>query len=231
MRSKQMLLVGLLCCASLLLGLFAMSTGYDFAKDFRTDQRVGEVLARFDRVAQHLPLVGELVDDLPQDEHQWWLTIFEPAEKCGKCQQIEGWFQTDPQLAKLRSQTRFQIIDTSQKKYQLNATAIGDQLPAVTLQKPNGQLCYKASGGNLPITSVALSSEMAESIGRCRPPKPKPSPSPAPVVQPRVPDMRPSTPITTTGDSKLLTLLVVIGVPLLVGAIAVVAEMKDRIRD
>lgn len=143
-------------------------------------------------------LLEERIFHLPEDSLIWYTTVVYPdnRESDAASRKVAAWFASDPRLASLTKQTRFNEVTTKNELYAAHYSGQG-QLPIVWLQRgKDGQRIYKASGDNLPATGKQLADEIAKAIAEqcpCRPHRPQPGPRPGPEPRPQ-PEPGPSVP-------------------------------------
>ncbi len=156
----------------------------------------------------HKQIIEERIVNLPEDSGKYWLTLFLPKNPIGNDETsiLLSWFETHSGLNHIASNTRNWTLDEQnpyyKSKYGHREDLSPDKFPILTLQMPDGKICYKVSSGNFPKSANQLYEEIAESIERCFPrPKPKPDikpvpkPQPQPIVNP-LPDIRPKQTVT-----------------------------------
>src|SRR6185437_376680 len=51
--------------------------------------------------------LGDRVIDLPEDAHAWHTSVFTGEKPSSRERQILGWFESEPQLRRLKEQTHF----------------------------------------------------------------------------------------------------------------------------
>ena len=159
-----------------------------------------------------LESIQERVIDLPEDGGLWYLTLVYPDAE-GKAdpisRRVKTHFTTDPRLASLITQTRFHKVYPGHQTYEYRTKksfGLSDGQTAVILQQPDGTVCYKATGENIPTESNVLADSIAAAIADCRPrPTPQPTPQPVPDQTPDIPDT--VTPDAATSEENLAGLL------------------------
>lgn len=138
---------------------------------------------------------------LPEDGKQYYTTVFLASNWQGdaKSRELVAWFDTNPQLASLRSQTHFNVITQADPLWKTNYATSVATVPCLALTDAKGDVVYKASQNGLPTEPKALASAVAKAVERrcpnrrC-PVKPDPEPTPEPVVPdtaPVIPDTSP----------------------------------------
>jgi hypothetical protein len=137
----------------------------------------------------------ERITELPQDAEAFYLSLWvrdnDPASA-----ELTGWFNGEPELAGLKTQTHANTYKPSDPYYVARYKDVltsDDEIPAVTLQDPDGVVIYKATVSSMPDTAEEMVDELAEVLAQCRPkptpsPKPKPSPNKVPVIRPKKPE-------------------------------------------
>ena len=139
--------------------------------------------------------LGDRVIDLPDDADGWYTSVFTQEKPSRRERQILDWFESDPQLARLKSQTHFNHYTPASSIYSRYANLTGGGLPVVVLQDPSGTVVFKASGDAVPPAPWPLVRGIIDCIRahcpHCPRPKPKPTPEPAPDD---VPDDKPVIP-------------------------------------
>lgn len=108
--------------------------------------------------------VQERVIDLPEDGNKWFTSLFLNDEWQNKPQEsmVVNAFETDRRLLRLRDQTIFNTYTRSDPHYRQAFAESINKLPAITVQRPDGTIVYKASGSRIPRSGAAI----AESIER-----------------------------------------------------------------
>lgn len=125
---------------------------------------------------------------LPQDQGKWYLTLM--GDKSDEqFATVSDWFNQNPQLRKLKSQTHFNMLPADSAMFQDRYRENTATLPCIRLQTAEGVVVFQASGDNLPLTAEALTKGLSERIfnfrrrcpdGNCRPHR-EPTPEPKPV--------------------------------------------------
>lgn len=124
---------------------------------------------------------------LPQDQGTWYLTVFGNPD--AEFQTLTGWLESDKELAKLKSQVRYNEYTTDQVRYQRYAKDIPG-LPCIRLQNEKGLVVSEYWGTNIPTDSGKLykgiksdfSNKTTWGCPRRGCPTPTPTPTPEPVV-------------------------------------------------
>lgn len=145
-------------------------------------------------------LTNERVVDLPQDQTKWYISVVGTNDS-EHYERLLAWFDTDKNLAKLKSQVHFRPIDTDtvifSDRYEPNITG----LPTVRMQEADGTVVYEAAGKYIPLTAGGLYGAMVNSTftsrgirpvlpwrremeNRCPYPTPTPGPDADPAPQP-----------------------------------------------
>jgi hypothetical protein len=184
---------------------------------------------------------GDRVIDLPEDGGAWHTTVFTSEQPTPPEQRLLAWFDSDPQLNRLKRQTHFHHYTPKSSVYERYGNLTAGGLPAVVLQDQTGKVVYKVSGANVPSAEWPLVKGVIECIRAHCPhcPRPNPTPAPAPTPSPSpVPDIGPPHIIpdvvgpndNTPPDAKDDTLLVACGVFLiaLIGSFIATAR-KDAV--
>ena len=163
--------------------------------------------------------IEERIIELPEDGNAWYTTIISP-EKTVKndpiARKLEANLKVNPRLASLIAQTHVNRYHPSHPMWNAKYRPIyGDNPPtAIVVQTPDGKVCYKATGANIPSDGDALADSIARAIADCRPrpnPSPTPTPDPTPPVIPdTVPDIGPDESATT--EENLAALLILMGI-------------------
>ncbi|HQU45889.1 MAG TPA: hypothetical protein PK867_23945 [Pirellulales bacterium] len=141
--------------------------------------------------------LGDRVIDLPEDANAWYTSVFTHEQPSRRERQILDWFESDPQLQRLKKQTHFNHYTPASSIYSRYANLTGGGLPVVVLQDALGNVVYKASGEQLPPAPWPLVRGMIDCIRAHCPhcPRPKPKPTPKPEPEPDdVPDDKPVIP-------------------------------------
>ncbi|HWB13716.1 MAG TPA: hypothetical protein VG826_31110 [Pirellulales bacterium] len=138
--------------------------------------------------AASLAEIGDRVIDLPDDGHAWFTTVITQDDPTPREKQVVSWFDTDPQLSRLKQQTHWHVYTPKSAVYQNVASAIVSGFPAVIVQDSTGVVVYKVSGDNVPNTPWPLVRGIIDCIRahcpHCPRPKPKPTPAPEPAPAP-----------------------------------------------
>lgn len=177
----------------------------------------------------HQPIYQERVLDLPEDAGVWHTTIVYPehAPSDAASRRLAAALSSEARLRSLVAQTKTHTYATSDPLWQRRLQQhYGVTAPALIVQQPDGRVCYKASGNNLPEDARVLADQIANSLAQCRPrPTPSPQPTPAPPGPAvTIPDIGPTTPATETGDASLLWM---VAVPILAGLGGLLQEWKQ----
>lgn len=108
--------------------------------------------------------VQERVIDLPEDGNKWFTSLFLHDSWKSNSQEsmVVNAFATDRRLIGLREQTIFNTYTESDPHYQETFSEAIPELPAITVQRPDGTIVYKASGPRIPRSGAAI----ADSIQR-----------------------------------------------------------------
>jgi len=129
----------------------------------------------------------------PQDQGTWYLTVFGEADDT-KFQELQTWLTTNPGLAKLKSQVRFNKYTTDQPRYQRYVKDMPG-LPCIRLQNEKGLVVSEFFGDNIPESSTTLyrgiKSDLQNKtsfgcLRRRKCPEPKPEPLQIDPVEPPV---------------------------------------------
>ena len=148
-------------------------------------------------------LAEERVINLPQDQDKWYVSVVGNANDA-RYDEILGWFDSNPNLAKLKDQVHFCPVASDTAIYKERYSANVKGLPTVRMQKSDGTVVYEAAGKNLPMTAAGLNGALAGAVSDSqglRPilpwrrdtdnrlndlerPKPQPQPQPDPEPQP-----------------------------------------------
>lgn len=152
------------------------------------------------------PAVQERVINLPEDGNAFYTTLFLPAnwQKDGKSRTLRAWFDTQYQLASLKSQTHFNVVTTADAQWSKYAPTV-PVLPSVCLTTAAGDVYFKASGDTIPSSPSKLATAIDQSIERRCPNRkcpwkeeePTPTPPAVPDTTPVVPDTVPHVPDVT----------------------------------
>jgi len=200
------------------------------ARPFRrvVDRRVSPATAKPDLQREIGGLertLEERVIQLPEDGGKCHLSIFVRKDGTPADNMLLKAFSAEPGLADLRRRCHWHVYTPSDPhwKAELSKTTCREnEFPCVMIQKPSGEVVYKASGDALPATARALAGEMSmvtsgqiaasleSSCFRCPRPKPQPTPAPEPepVLEP-VPDVKPQ-PVGTPLDWVILLAVIVL---------------------
>ncbi|HTN73745.1 MAG TPA: hypothetical protein VL096_00810 [Pirellulaceae bacterium] len=173
------------------------------------------------------PLYRERVLQLPEDAGVWHTTVVYPEKTPSDAasRRLAAALVADERLRSLIAQTHTHVYSLHDPLWQQRLQKhYGVAAPAIIVQQPDGQVCYKASGANLPTDPSLLADEIAQSLSQCRP-KPTPSPQPTPQPQPAlIPDLNTRTPANESDDSHLLWLVTL---PILAGLGGLYQEWKQ----
>ena len=100
---------------------------------------------------------------MPQDSEKWYISVV-GDESDGRYQEILGWFDANPKLAKLENQVMFCPVTRDMPLYAERYKSNVKGLPTVRMQQADGTVVYEAAGTNLPMTAGALNSALAEAV-------------------------------------------------------------------
>jgi hypothetical protein len=148
-------------------------------------------------------LAEERVVNLPNDQGKWYISVVGSATDA-RYNEVLGWFDSNPSLAKLKDQVNFCPVASDTPMYTERYSTNVKGLPTVRMQKSDGTVVYEAAGKNLPMTAAGLNGALAEAVSDTqglRPilpwrrdaddrlndlerPKPQPQPQPDPQPQP-----------------------------------------------
>lgn len=165
----------------------------------------------------------ERIIELPEDGGAWWTTLIMPSGDAAAdpvSRRVETMFATNTRLQSLLTQTRVNRYYPGHPMYDAKYRPIyGSGQTAIVIQTPDGKVCYKATGENIPTDANVLADAIDKAIRDCRP---RPNPEPTPTPQP-VPDLTPTIPDTVTPDGlanqeNLAGALIALGIAGLVGA-------------
>jgi hypothetical protein len=207
--------------AALMCGLAALgvsSAYHDYVRGREHDAKRADLQAAADAVTNIVhsscdpeqPVgVGSRVIDLPEDGNRWYLTVATD----GRNEWAATWFDADPCLARLKTQTTFNHYTPSNQMFRWRESLqIGNMFPIVALQRADGGVVYKASGRDFPRSAAQLADELAQAIAHCPNCHPKPTPTPSPQPTPNVvPDMRPNDQAPQPDEEPSPLLIVVLG--------------------
>lgn len=149
-------------------------------------------------------LAEERIVKLPNDSAKWYISVVGDAND-HRYNEIVGWFNTNPNLKRLRDQVHFCQVTRDTGIYQERYAPNVKGLPTVRVQKPDGTVVYEAAGTNIPLTAGGLNGALAGAVsnaqglrpilpwrremerrcpGPCPSPQPNPQPQPDPEPQP-----------------------------------------------
>jgi hypothetical protein len=172
-------------------------------------------------------LLRERVIDLPEDAGVWHTIVVYPDRERSDTasRRLAAALASDERLRSLTAQTKTHIYALGDPLWRERLQQhYGSSAPALIVQRPDGRVCYKASGANLPSDPRALASDIAAAIADCRPkPSPAPSPAPAPQPAPTIPDLAPRQPANNEEDQQVLWM---IAVPMIAGLLGLYQEWK-----
>jgi hypothetical protein len=175
-------------------------------------------------------LLRERVIDLPEDAGVWHTIVVYPSREPSDAasRRLAAALASDERLRSLTAQTKTHVYALSDVLWRERLQAhYGSASPALIVQRPDGRVCYKASGANLPTDPRQLADDVAAAIADCRPkpaPQPTPTPAPAPSPAPQIPDLSPRPPADTQDDQQVLWM---IAVPMLAGLLGLYQEWKQ----
>ena len=92
---------------------------------------------------------------MPQDSEKWYISVV-GDESDGRYQEVLGWFDANPKLAKLKNQVMFCPVTRDMPLYAERYKSNVKGLPTVRMQQADGTVVYEAAGTNLPMTAGAL---------------------------------------------------------------------------
>lgn len=134
-------------------------------------------------------------NEVPSTIHynsSWYTTLHFPSnwKQNYKLYRIRLWFDSHPELARLKYETKFNIYEEGtevfQKHYEGKVT-----VPSILIQRPDGSIIFAATANNLPVSPEELISKINKKIqptaGKCNDPNcPKcyPKPEPEPILKP-----------------------------------------------
>ena len=180
--------------------------------------RLHEQLAEVQTTVAHQEQPAkERVIDLPEDGDAYHTTLVLATDwrTMPKQRRLVAWFQADPRLASLRSQTHFHEYTERSPIYRARLARAVSSVPCVMVQRSDGRVVFKASGSNLPPTSGVLADQIAASL--CPRPRPQPDVQPEPAPEPEplpLPDVRPQPPAKPAFPWALLIVAVLAGLVL-----------------
>ncbi len=148
-------------------------------------------------------LAEERVVSLPQDAGKWYISVVGSASDA-RYNEVLGWFDSNPSLAKLKDQVNFCPVASDTPIYTERYSTNVKGLPTVRMQKSDGTVVYEAAGNDTPMTAAGLNGALAAAVSDAqglRPilpwrrdaddrlkdlerPKPQPQPQPDPRPQP-----------------------------------------------
>jgi hypothetical protein len=148
-------------------------------------------------------LAEERVVTLPNDQGKWYISVVGDADNA-RYNEILGWFDNNPNLAKLKDQVQFCPVTSDTAIYKERYAPNVAGLPTVRMQQPDAAVVYEAAGKDIPMTAEGLNAALAGAVGKAqglRPilpwrrdadnrlnnlerPKPQPQPNTDPKPQP-----------------------------------------------
>lgn len=191
------------------------------------------VIAAHDALAERVEqlstqLIRERVVDLPEDAGVWHTIVVYPdrSPSDAASRRLAAALASEDRLRSLTAQTKTHVYAISDPLWRGRMQQhYGVAAPALIVQRPDGRVCYKASGANLPADASVLADDVIAAIADCRPrPQPSPTPGPAPSPAPVIPDVAPRTPANSGDDSHVLWM---IAVPLVAGLLGLYQEWKQ----
>jgi hypothetical protein len=172
-------------------------------------------------------LLRERVIDLPEDAGVWHTIVVYPDRERtdAASRRLAAALASDERLQSLTAQTKTHVYALGDPLWRERLQQhYGAAAPALIVQRPDGRVCYKASGANLPSDPRVLAGDVAAAIADCRPkPSPNPSPAPAPSPAPTIPDLAPRHPANQDDDQQVLWMIVV---PMIAGLLGLYQEWK-----
>lgn len=180
--------------------------------------------------------LGDRVIDLPEDGQAWHTSVFTHQRPTRQETRILDWFETDPQLQRLKQQTHFHHLTPASSIYPRFESLTAGGLPVVVLQDAAGAVVYKASGERVPTTPWPLVRGIIDCVRahcpHCPRPKPKPEPQPEPDDEPDekplIPDIVGPNEDTPVGrDDTLAVTVAVFVVSLATGFLAAARKGKS----
>ena len=100
-------------------------------------------------------LAEERIVNLPQDSEKWYISVV-GDESDARYEEVLGWFDANPKLAKLKNQVMFCPVTLDMPLYAERYKSNIKGLPTVRMQQADGTVVYEAAGKNLPVTAGAL---------------------------------------------------------------------------
>lgn len=135
---------------------------------------------------------------LPEDGGSTYVSVFVHSDwrKRPEEARLVRWFARVPSLVQIRVKTIWHLYTPDDYTFQQSYAETA--LPTVLVQQPDGEVVYKGSGENIPVTAVRLARELEAVCDmprlfkrrpwlRVRPwlrPRPSPDPSPCPEPSP-----------------------------------------------
>jgi hypothetical protein len=133
---------------------------------------------------------------LPEDGATWHTVLFTSHDwrKNPKEREFVSWFETNPQLKKLTSQTKTHHLTPARLIYHWKwDRVVHNEFPCVIVEKCNGQKVYKISGKNVPNSADELAAAISNKLKNCPDGdcgagrifdriRPRPNPGPCPAV-------------------------------------------------
>jgi hypothetical protein len=108
-------------------------------------------------------LAEERVVNLPNDQAKWYISVVGDTNDA-RYNEILGWFDSNTNLNKLKSQVHFNPVTTDTAIYKERYAPNVSGVPTVRLQKANGDVIYEASGVDIPMTASGLNGAMANAV-------------------------------------------------------------------
>lgn len=108
----------------------------------------------------------ERILELPRDGNRMFVTVF-GNPKDAKYQDVKQWFKDVPELANIRKQTHFNVIDTTSPDFKVKYGKTVPAAPLIRVQTATGGVVYQVSGNNLPLSGEALSKSMNTELFNC----------------------------------------------------------------
>ncbi len=121
-------------------------------------------LAQWKCDTQYGVMYSARVPELPNDADRWYTTIIGDHSD-PQVRQLVEWFNTNPDLRKLKATTHFHVLDVNSPMFSRYARSTGDT-PCVRIQLADGTTIYQCSNRNLPLSSEALANSIASTCLR-----------------------------------------------------------------
>lgn len=214
-------------CVAGVIALLIMSGMSAWRPDAADQANAASVTSLEARVSElSSKVLREQVIDLPEDAGVWHTIVVYPSATPSDVasRRLASALASNDRLRSLAAQTKTHVYALGDPLWRERLQPhYGAAVPALIVQRPDGKVCYKASGANLPGNAEQLADEVAAAIGNCRP-RPEPQPAPSPSPAPTIPDIAPRPAPSGGSDTHALWMIVV---PIVAGMLGLYQEWKQ----